>query len=242
MLRVVKVMLLLAAVSLFSGCGGDEWPGEQIDRSAVGDVEGTDPDNGSDAVDTNQAPWANFDFGSNNRNAYLALGDSITAECGYPEKLDDLLGGDYAVLNRGVPGEESAGGLARVDSYLRNYGVGYLLVLYGANDLMHDVPIGQVVDNLRQIARMAVARHTLPILATVTPQPRYGDNRATAIAILSYHIKEMADEEGVPCVDLAAEFEGAGFELFPDGVHPNSTGARIIAMAFYETILAVRGH
>jgi acyl-CoA thioesterase-1 len=229
-------VLLLSGVA---GCGGDEWPAEQVDRSAVGDVEDPNPSDTSDPTSDERSPWSNFDFGENNRNAYVALGDSITAECGYPEDLDGMLGQGKAVINKGIPGEESAGGLSRVSDALNSYGPGYLLVLYGANDLMHGVSNGEIVDNLRAIVRAALAAKTLPLVATVTPQPRYAQNRADVIANLNSHIMAMAEEENVPCVDLAAEFDGAGFELFPDGLHPNSTGARIIAMSFYETLMGL---
>lgn len=238
LLRCATVLLAALLLAFMSGCGGDEWPAEQVDRSAVGDIQDPNPPSGDPAA-TGRTPWSNFDFGSNNRNAFIALGDSITAESGYPEQLDGMLGASAAVINKGVPGEESAGGLSRVGETLDAYGAGYILILYGANDLMHEVPNGMVVENLRGIVQEALSRKTLPLIATVTPQPRYAENRADMIANLNRHIMTMAEEENVPCVDLATEFEGAGFELFPDGLHPNSTGARIIAMTFYETLMGL---
>lgn len=223
-------VVLLAAVSLFTVAGC-----KNHDSSADG-IEGPNSLGPPVSNVEHRSVWSNFDFGSNNTNVYVALGDSITGECGYPEQLEGMLGDGKAVYNEGIGGEESVGGLGRVDGVLRSYEPGYLLVLYGANDLMHEVPILETVENLRGIVRQALAAHTLPLVATVTPQPRYAENRADLIGHLNAHIMDMAEEENVPCVDLAAEFEGAGFELFPDGLHPNSTGARIIAMTFYEAL------
>lgn len=224
--RWTPFLIAFTLVILGAGCEDNGQPLEQIiAERATSDTN----------TDGSPNPTS-FDFGNNDTNAYVCLGDSITEECGYPGKLDAMLPPEAQVYNEGMGGEESAGGLSRVSGVLSRYHPGHLLILYGANDLMHGEYRNVTVENLRSIARIALAANTRPIVATLTPQPGYNESRALNIQRLNWQIIEMATEENIPYVDLGAEFEGAGLELFPDGVHPNSSGARIIATAFYEVL------
>jgi lysophospholipase L1-like esterase len=223
------MFVALSVLLLGAGCEDSSTPLDQIVAQHMTTASVDTP--ASDDV-----PGPAFDFGSNNTSIYVCLGDSITAEAGYPERLDAMLPAEARVYNEGGPGEESAAGVSRVGGVLRRYRPGYLLILYGANDIIHGVYREETVENLRKIIRSALAAHTLPIVATVTPQPRYDVSRLYRIMGLNDMIIAMAAEEGVPLVDLEARFEGAGFDLFPDGLHPNAAGAQIIATAFYEVI------
>ena len=94
------------------------------------------------------------DFSDNDQNVYLALGDSITygyglsSQATYSVKLSAMIG--KTVINAGIGGETSFGGTTKVNSLLARYKPGYLLILYGANDLI----IGHsttTIGNLRYI-------------------------------------------------------------------------------------------
>jgi lysophospholipase L1-like esterase len=201
-------------------------------------VVGCEPEDGLGQIAVGASTsggWADFDFGSNNTAVYVCLGDSITDESGYPAMLEQMLGQGRTVINEGRGGEESAGGLVRVNGVLGRYTPGYLLVLYGANDVMHGVSGSAIVENLRQIVRSALANQTLPVVATMTPMPRSVRQQEFVDAV-NGEIIRMAQEEGVPLVDLGAILEGAGYELFPDGLHPNREAAEKIASGFFALL------
>ncbi len=80
------------------------------------------------------------DFGPNDPELYVAFGDGITAGYhisdseAYSVKLANLLG--KPVINRGCPGDTSYEGLDKIYSILDNMKPGYLLILFGVNDLI----------------------------------------------------------------------------------------------------------
>ena len=130
----------------------------------------------------------------------VCLGDSITAG-GYPSDLASRTG--MNVVNAGVGGELSSGGLARVNSVLDQHNPSYLCILYGANDVIHNGPPSDIVANLRGIASAASARGCTPIVGTLTPMSgdKYGANADDARAVSSA-IRGM----GVTIADLERAF------------------------------------
>ena len=183
---------------------------------------------------------SSFDFGDNDVNTVVAMGDSITdggcapAGASYPSRVAALSGKN--VVNQGSCGEKSSGGASRVNSVLASTNPGYLLILYGANDALFDVDHFAVKENLRAIIQSAKNNMTLPILATLTPMydgHAFGRGDAQAISVL---IRELAGEEDVPLVDLEAEFGEDRSLIQADGLHPSDTGAQLIALSFNDAL------
>ncbi|MCE9616344.1 MAG: hypothetical protein K8T26_18895 [Lentisphaerae bacterium] len=175
------------------------------------------------------------DFGDNDPNLVVAFGDSITEGQGlsggetYPSQLAAQTG--RPVINSGNGGEKSSGGLERVGGVLARYKPGYLLVLYGANDLIFDRDLQDIVANLRGIVQAAKANHTVPIIATLTPTFPYHDFISGGVVALNPLIKQMASEEGVAVADLYGPLNDVS--LFQsDGLHPTAAGAGKIASVF----------
>ena len=183
------------------------------------------------------------DFGANDPNLYVAFGDSIThdgqegASPSYPERLSLLLG--HTVVNEGVGGERSAGGRNRVDSVLKQYKPGYLLIIYGANDVFRARRIAETIDNLRAIVECAKDNRTIPVLATTLPILVDGHEEWTqTVAALNQQIRVLAAQENVLLVDLEEVFETNPDTLLrPDGVHPSYAGNDAIAKVFYDVLL-----
>lgn len=180
------------------------------------------------------------DFGDNDRNKVVALGDSITAggECrdegqSYPSRIAGITG--LKVINAGVSGESSGGAADRAGGVLSKNKPGFMLILTGHNDAIFDRDYNEVMGNIRSIVRKAKDNKTVPILATLVPinAPRVW---ATGPAEdYSAGIRKMANEEGVQLVDLEKEF-GLDESLQCDGLHPNSSGSAIIANAFADKL------
>ena len=119
---------------------------------------------------------------SSTRRRIVALGDSLTAGLGlapdqaYPALLQRRLndaGLDYDVINAGVSGDTSAGGLQRLDWALEG-NVKILIVALGGNDALRGLPVESLKANLSQIIERAQARHIRVILAGMEAPPNYG--------------------------------------------------------------------
>jgi acyl-CoA thioesterase-1 len=163
------------------------------------------------------------------------LGDSLTAGLGldprdaYPnliqEKLD-AAGLKFRVVNAGISGDTSAGGLSRVDLALEG-DVRVMLVAMGGNDALRALPVGDLKRNLARIIERARARQVRVVLAGMEAPPNFGRDYA-----VSFHqvYRELAKEYGVPLVpfllDGVAGVEGLNQR---DGIHPTADGARVVA-------------
>lgn len=172
------------------------------------------------------------DFGDNDPNLHTAVGDSITAS-GWPGILEGMLG--KPVINRGSGGSTTAEGIGQAASALSRDNPGYLLIQYGANDVIHNYNIDTSVNNLRAIVRQAKANQTIPVVATLTPMG--GDHEVFdgQAGKLSNAIRDMADQEGAAVADVASSF-GGDTTLLRDGLHPNDAGKQEIAATFYDTL------
>lgn len=178
------------------------------------------------------------DFGANNPDVYVAFGDSITsgynASIPYPAVLSSMLG--KTVINKGVSGSKTNEGLARVWSVLGQYKPGYLLILYGANDIIHSRDPAQVAEELRGIIAAAKANGTIPVIATCLPQSKSHLIYNGGIIALNVRIRALAAEEDVRLVDLEPVFSGRDEYMTSDGLHPNNTGHTVIAAEFYDAL------
>jgi len=183
------------------------------------------------------------DFGPNDPNVLVAFGDSITAGSdlpnprteAYPARLAAVLG--KTVISKGYPGASSYDAVDMVHSILDNIRPGYLLILFGVNDLIMGYGEEAALNNLRTLVRAAKDNKTIPVIATLTPVA--GEHRwwTSGVNRLNGMIRDMASVEGVALVDLADAFGGDENLLYMSvGLHPNIMGHDIMANAFYEAV------
>jgi acyl-CoA thioesterase I len=169
------------------------------------------------------------------RPRIVVLGDSLTAGLGlaatsaYPALLQNRLtadGFDYEVVNAGVSGDTSAGGLSRLDWAL-NGDVRVLVVALGGNDGLRALPPEELQQNLATIVEKAQARHITVILAGMEAPPNFGRDY-----VVKFHrvYPELANRYHVAFVPFLLEGV-AGSETLNqrDGIHPTAEGARIVA-------------
>jgi acyl-CoA thioesterase-1 len=165
----------------------------------------------------------------------VVLGDSLTAGLGlpagaaYPALLQQRLseeGLDYEVVNAGVSGDTSAGGLSRLDWALAG-DVRILIVALGGNDGLRGLPPDQLSRNLSQIIERARAKGITVVLAGMEAPPNFGRDY-----IVAFHkvYPALARKYGVAFVPFLLEGV-AGSETLnqSDGIHPTEEGARIVA-------------
>jgi len=173
------------------------------------------------------------DFGANSPNVLIAIGDSITRG-GYPAILSQMLG--KPVANLGVGGSTSDSGASRINPALAKYKPGFVLILYGANDVTSGHSFGSVIGNLQYMVQAAKANQSIPVLATLTPM--YGEHStwAGSVKALNEQIRALASSEGVALADLESAFGDSPQLIGEDGLHPTAEGQRLIAQTFFDVL------
>jgi acyl-CoA thioesterase-1 len=164
----------------------------------------------------------------------VAFGDSLTAGFGvsvndaYPARLELLLreqGYGYRVVNAGVSGDTTAGGLRRVDWILKARPRIVILEL-GANDGLRGLPPERTRDNLARIIERLQAAGATVILAGMRVPPNYGDDYATAFAAI---FPDLARRYSLTLIPFFLDGVAADPTLNQgDGIHPNAKGYRVI--------------
>jgi len=157
----------------------------------------------------------------------LAFGDSLTAGLGanpgesYPARLEALIG--RKVVSSGIPGETSAGGLARMPAALEDAKPQLVILCEGGNDFLQKLDEAQAANNLRAMIRLAKARGAQVVLIAV-PKPGLLPSPAEFYAI-------VAKEFGVPHEESALRKILTDNALKSDLVHPNAAGYAKLAEA-----------
>jgi acyl-CoA thioesterase-1 len=164
----------------------------------------------------------------------VAFGDSLTAGWGvppeqaYPAQLQrrlDEAGFHYRVINAGVSGETTAGGLRRVDWVLKSQPHIVILEL-GANDGLRGLDPTQIRANLEGIITKLEAAGVKTLLAGMKLPPNYG---AEYTARFMDIYPDLARKHRLTYMPFFLEGVGAQPRLNqPDGIHPTAVGYRII--------------
>ena len=164
----------------------------------------------------------------------LAFGDSLTSGLGvpadqtYPAQLAARLtreGYDYRVVNAGVSGDTTAGGLRRVDWALR-LRPEVVIVELGVNDALRGQKIASVRENLEQIVARFQASGARVLIAGMRLPPNYGDPYAADFYRL---YREAARARDAPLMPFFLDGVGAIPRLNqPDGIHPTAEGYAIV--------------
>ena len=170
------------------------------------------------------------------------MGDSITAGYGigddraFPaviqEKIDEA-GYDYTVMNAGVSGDTSAGGLARIN-WLLNRPVHIFVLELGANDGLRGHPVSSTRENLRSIFEKVRSKYpdAQLILAGMQVPPNMGPDYSKEFRGTFEIVAKEMDAHLIPFI-----LEGVGGvpELnLPDGIHPTVEGHGLIADLVWE--------
>ena len=169
------------------------------------------------------------------RPRVVVLGDSLTSGLGlgpeqaYPALLQQRLdeaGLEYDVVNAGVSGDTSAGGLRRLDWALQGE-VRVLILALGANDGLRGLPADHLRHNLAQMIERAQARGIEIVLAGMEAPPNFG--RAYVVEFHQVY-PELARRHRAALVPFLLEgVAGVAPMNQPDGIHPNAEGAHVVA-------------
>lgn len=165
----------------------------------------------------------------------VALGDSLTAGLGlspgeaYPALLQARLrerGYAADVVDAGVSGDTSAGGLRRLDWSLEGR-VHVLIVALGGNDGLRGLPVTELQRNLAAIIERAQARRITVILAGMEAPPNLGRQYTSDFRQV---YRTLAASHHVALLPFLLDgVAGISSLNQADGIHPNAAGARKVA-------------
>jgi len=165
----------------------------------------------------------------------IFLGDSLTAGYGlaedeaFPALVAEALESDgraIRLVNAGVSGDTTAGGLARVDWLLKQEPK-VLVVGLGGNDGLRGLDLEMSETNLRQIIERAQEAGAIVILLGMLLPPNYGPDYTERFSAI---YPRLGEAYGVILVPFLLEGVGGDPDLnLPDGIHPTARGHEIVA-------------
>jgi acyl-CoA thioesterase-1 len=175
------------------------------------------------------------------------LGDSLTAGYGLAkeESVPSLIqkrlkdaGYPYEVVNAGVSGDTSAGGLSRLDWSLTG-DVKILVIELGANDGLRGLPVAGMKQNLTEIIARARARKISVILTGMEAPPNFG---AAYTSEFRNVYRQLAKEHDVTFVPFYLDgVAGIPNLNIADGIHPNAEGSRIVEKTIWSALEPLLG-
>ena len=175
------------------------------------------------------------------------LGDSLTAGYGLAkeESVPSLIqkrmkdaGYPYEVVNAGVSGDTSAGGLSRLDWSLAG-DVKILVIELGANDGLRGLPVVGLKQNLTEIITRARARNIRVILTGMEAPPNFGPAYTSEFRAV---YRQLAREHDVTFIPFYLDgVAGIPSLNIADGIHPNAQGSRIVEKTVWAALEPLLG-
>lgn len=176
----------------------------------------------------------------------LFFGDSLTAGYGLADthtescpaliqQKIDAAGLEYHVINGGLSGDTSAGGLARLEYWL-NRPMDVFILELGINDMMRRIPPAKIYQNLETIILKVKAKYPQIKLALMGMElPAFIPGAATTEFRAIY--RKLADKYHMVLVPFYLEGVAGQQHLnLRDGLHPSAAGYRIIADKIWPVI------
>ena len=156
----------------------------------------------------------------------LILGDSLSYGTGanagedYPSLIAKAM--NWNIVNAGVPGDTTAGGLARLPDLLNQHQPKLLIVELGGNDFLRRLPQDQTIANLKSILSLSKAQGISTVLVAI---PEFNVLLA-AVGNLSDHTmyETIAEETATPLITEVFSDVLSDKALKADEVHPNAQG------------------
>lgn len=160
----------------------------------------------------------------------LALGDSLTAGYGvapveaWPALLARKTG--WEIVNGGISGDTSAGGLQRLPGLLEEHAPVLVLVGLGGNDMLRRVPQADTISNLNQIIDLIKARGAKVVLLA-TPKPSISGAIFNNLSAAEFY-RPIAQVHKIAYIEDALPDVLSDTKLKIDALHPNAAGHVIL--------------
>lgn len=181
------------------------------------------------------------------KKSILIFGDSITAGYGidpsraFPavlqEKIDSL-SLNYTVINGGLSGETSAGGLRRINWVLQRK-VDVMILELGGNDGLRGIDLSSTKQNLQQIVERAKAKYPdmKIIIAGMQVPPNLGIEYTREFQTLYPDLAEKNNLQLIPTI--LDKVGGYDEYMQADQIHPNVEGHRIVADTIWDSLYPI---
>ncbi len=237
---MTRRFLLLLALALLTGCA-PEVENRDVVRQAP--EEGSPAAANDDPADA--APASRSEPSPEARPVILFLGTSLTAGQGlddpalaFPGRIQARLDSadlDFEVVNGGVSGDTSAGGLRRLEWLLRRP-VRVLVLELGANDGLRGQDPEALFGNLREIVRRTRMRYpdVAVVVAGMEAPPNLGEQYTDAFRDVYPRLAREEDTKLIPF--LLAGVAGVPDLNQPDGIHPTVEGHQRIADVVWRAL------
>lgn len=236
-MRAIGLVLLSCA---FVACGRDSAPGRSLPGDGASKVASTEESSPSEMSTSGERVAVPADA-----PLVVFLGDSISAglhlsvDQAFPAVLQREFsreGPPFRVVNAGVSGDTSAGGLRRIDWVLEQKPA-VLVVELGGNDGLRGQDVQGIEENLRRIVQRAQRARVKVLLLGVRIPTSYGEKYSTEFAAI---YPRLASELDVSLVPYFMEHVGGVPEvLLEDGLHPTAKGHEILAANIAPKLRAV---
>lgn len=245
LVKVSRLYIFVALAVLWGACGtqesSDEPAPQESERTGdrrsgpVGDAR----TNGSASNEAGEAAQA-----ADAKPVVLFLGNSLSAGAGvdpdeaFPSLIQDRidsLGWSFRVVNAGISGDTSSGGLRRIDWALREP-VAVLVLELGGNDGLRGIPVEVTRSNLAEIIERT--RSVYPeaeiVLAGMQIPPNLGREYTGEFRDMYPSLAEAYDTHLIPF--LLEGVGGVDSLMQSDGIHPTAQGHRVVAENVWETL------
>lgn len=166
----------------------------------------------------------------------LSAGYGVAPEQAFPALVQNMLtngGYNYKVINAGLSGETTAGGVARVDWVLRQP-VDIFVLELGGNDGLRGLELNQTRQNLQKIIDKVKAKYpdAKIVIAGMQVPPNMGDSYAQGFRKI---FPEIAQQNNAVLIPFLLEGVGGNPDLnLADGIHPNVEGHKIVAKNVWD--------
>nr|WP_255651095.1 arylesterase [Cesiribacter sp. SM1] len=228
----LNILYLCTCISLLWGCNSKPEQSSGPVRTATEDDAGV----ATVEQEEEQEEERVILFYGNSLTAGYGLDDPSDAFPGLIQEKLDSLGYNYKVVNAGLSGETTSGGLRRIDWVLERQKVDIFVLELGANDGLRGQDQDQIRNNLEEMidkVRKAYPEARI-ILAGMMVPPSLGQTYSTNFQKIFPEVAKEKDVELIPFLlqDVAGERElNQG-----DGIHPTEEGQKILARNVWDVL------
>jgi acyl-CoA thioesterase-1 len=241
-LKYLRAGLLLALAISLLACGKAQ---NQSESQPARTAPSLPPSNPTSAI---AAPAPPSPTPADSRKVLVVFGDSLAAGFGldagqsFPDDLQkklDQQGYKWRVVNLGISGDTTEGGVSRVDS-ATSLMPGIVVLELGGNDGLRGMPPDVTRMNLETMIGSFEKAGARVVLAGMTLPPNYGK---AYIQRFEQIYKDLAKQYHVTLIPfLLSDMVTPDLHYFQrDGIHPTAAGAEIVADTVFRTVKPLLG-
>ena len=179
---------------------------------------------------------------SKEKAVVLAFGDSLTAGYGvkdeesYPSRLQEKIasaGFPHKVVNAGVSGDTTAGGVRRI-RWLMKHEPEIVILALGANDGLRGLSVAEMRKNLETMIAICREHNARILLAGMKALPNLGEDYTREFETVFPELAKKHELNYLPF--LLEGVAGEREHTQPDGLHPLASGYKIVTELVWKQL------